>query len=166
MDMNLTLLGQMITFAIFVWFTMKFVWPPIVKAMKDRQDKISAGLAAAEQGEQALQVAKHEIAEQLKEAKNEGAKILEQAHQRSVHIIEEAKAQAREEGERLLQLAQEEIKREYNQARADLVKQIAHIAVIGAEKILGHEVDKASNDRLIDDLMIKLDAQNSKTHSG
>lgn len=153
MDINLTLVGQMITFVIFIWFTMKFVWPPVMKAMKDRQDKIAAGLAAAEQGEQALQVAKHEIAEQFKDAKNEAAKILEQAHQRSVHIIEEAKTQAREEGERLLQLAQEEIKREYNQARADLIKQMAGIAVIGAEKILGHEVDKASNDRLVDELV-------------
>ncbi len=166
MDINLTLLGQMITFAIFVWFTMKFVWPPIVKAMKDRQDKIAAGLAAAEQGEQALQVARHEIADQLKEAKTDAAKIFEQAHQRSMHIIEEAKSQAREEGERLLKLAQEEIKREYSQARNRFRETIAHIASDGAEKILGQKIDQASNDRLIDDLMVKLDAQNAKTHSG
>lgn len=156
MDINLTLVGQMITFVIFIWFTMKFVWPPIVKAMKDRQDKIAAGLAAAEQGEQALQVAKQEIAGQMQVAKAEAGKILEQAHQRAVHIVEEAKTQARQEGERLLQLAQEEIKREYSQARADLVKQMANIAVIGAEKILGREVDRASNDRLIDELVEKM----------
>lgn len=153
MDLNLTLLGQMITFVIFIWFTMKFVWPPVTKAMKDRQDKIAAGLAAAEQGEQALQVAKKDIAEQMKEVKAEAAKILEQAHQRAVNIVEEAKAQAREEGERLVHLAQEEIKREYSQARADLIKQMSHIAVIGAEKILGREVDHASNDRLVDELV-------------
>jgi F-type H+-transporting ATPase subunit b len=153
MDMNLTLLGQMITFAIFVWFTMRFVWPPIVKAMKDRQDKIAAGLAAAEQGEQALQVAKQQVAEQMKGVKDEAAKILEQAHQRATHIIEEAKVQARQEGERLVQSTQDEIKREYNQARADLIKQISGIAVVGAEKILGREVDRASNDRLIDELV-------------
>jgi F-type H+-transporting ATPase subunit b len=156
MDINLTLLGQMITFAIFIWFTMKFVWPPIVKALKDRQDKIAAGLAAAEQGEQALQVAKQQIVEQMNEAKAEGAKILEQAHQRALHIIEEAKVQARQEGERLVQLAQGEIKREYNQARADLIKQMAGIAAAGAEKILGREVDHASNDRLIDELVGKM----------
>jgi F-type H+-transporting ATPase subunit b len=156
MDINITLLGQMITFAIFVWFTVKFVWPPIVKAMQARQDKIAAGLAAAEQGEQALQVATKQIANQMQEAKTEGAKILEQAHQRAVHIIEEAKAQARQEGERLLHLAQDEIKREYAQARHDLIKQMAGVAVAGAEKILGREVDHASNDKLIDELVGKL----------
>lgn len=156
MDINVTLLGQMITFAIFVWFSVKFVWPPIVKAMQARQDKIAAGLAAAEQGEQALQVATSQIANQMQEAKNEAAKILEQAHQRAVHIIEEAKAQARQEGERLLHLAQDEIKREYTQARHDLVKQMANVAVAGAEKILGREVDRASNDKLIDELVGEL----------
>ncbi len=153
MDINLTLLGQMITFAIFIWFTMKFVWPPIVKAMKERQDKIAAGLAAAEQGEQALQVAKQQIAGEMQEVKAEGAKILEQAHRRALHIIEEAKTQAQQEGDRLVQLAQDEIKRQYTQARADLIRQMASIAAAGAEKILGREVDKASNDRLIDELV-------------
>ncbi len=156
MDINLTLLGQMITFAIFVWFTMKYVWPPVMKAMRDRQDKIAAGLAAAEQGEQALQVAKQEIADQMQATKVEAGKILEQAHQRAVHIVEEAKTQARQEGERLVQLAQEEIKRQYSQARADLLKQMSDVAVTGAEKILGREVDRASNDRLIDELVDKL----------
>lgn len=156
MDINLTLLGQMITFAIFVWFTMKFVWPPIVKAMQDRQDKIAAGLAASEQGEQALQVAKQQIAEQMQVVKTDAAKILEQAHQRAVHILEEAKAQARQEGERLVQLAQEEIKREYSRAKTDLMKQMAGLAVAGAEKILGREIDQASNDHLIDEWVGKL----------
>ena len=153
MDINITLLGQMITFAIFIWFTMKFVWPPIVKAMKDRQDKIAAGLAASEQGEQALQVAKQQIAEQMKEVKAEGAKILAQAHQRATHIVEEAKIQARQEGERLMQLSRDEIKREYSQAKVELSKHIADIAVAGAEKILGREVDRASNDHLLDELV-------------
>jgi F-type H+-transporting ATPase subunit b len=157
MDINLTLLGQMITFAIFVWFTVKYVWPPIMKAMKERQDKIAAGLAAAEQGEQSLQVAKQDIAGQLQEAKNDAAKILEQAHQRAAHTIEEAKATARQEADRLIQLAHEEIKREYSQAKNELVKQIADIAVTGAEKILGREVDHASNDRLIQQLVSDLE---------
>jgi F-type H+-transporting ATPase subunit b len=156
MDVNLTLLGQMITFAIFVWFTMKFVWPPIVKAMQDRRDKIAAGLAAAEQGEQALQVATQQIAEDKKSAKAEAAKILEQAHQRAANLIEEAQKQARQEGERLVQMAQEEIKRQYSQAKTELLQQIAGIAVVGAERILGREVDRASNDRLVDDLIREL----------
>ena len=153
MDLNLTLFGQMITFAIFVWFTMKFVWPPIVKAMDDRQQKIAAGLTAAEQGEKALELAKQQIDEQLKVAKQEAADILEQAHQRAVNIVEESKTQAREEGDRLLALAQDEIKREYNQARTQLIKQISDIAVMSAEKILEREVDRASNDRLVDELV-------------
>lgn len=153
MDINLTLVGQMITFAIFVWFTMKFVWPPIIKAMKDRQDKIAAGLAAAEQGEQSLQVANQQVADQFKMAKDEAGKILEQAHQRAAHIIEEAKVQAKHEGDRLVQLAQDEIKREYHQAKSDLLKQIAGIATVGAEKILRREMDKASNDQMIDELL-------------
>jgi len=152
-DLNLTLFGQMITFAIFVWFTMKFVWPPIVKAMDDRQQKIAAGLTAAEQGEKALELAKQQIDEQLKVAKQEAADILEQAHQRAVNIVEESKTQAREEGDRLLALAQDEIKREYNQARTQLIKQISDIAVMSAEKILEREVDRASNDRLVDELV-------------
>ncbi len=153
MDINLTLVGQMITFAIFVWFTMKFVWPPVIKAMKDRQDKIAAGLAAAEQGEQALQIANQQVADQFKAAKEEASKILEQAHQRAAHIIEEAKTQAKHEGDRIVQLAQDEIKREYHQARTHLLKQIAGIATVGAERILKREVDRASNDRLVDELI-------------
>lgn len=153
MDINLTLVGQMITFAIFVWFTMKFVWPPVIKAMKDRQDKIAAGLAAAEQGEQALQIANQQVADQFKAAKEEASKILEQAHQRAAHIIEEAKTQAKHEGDRIVQLAQDEIKREYHQAKTDLLKQIAGIATVGAERILKREVDRASNDRLVDELI-------------
>ncbi|MBS0352114.1 MAG: F0F1 ATP synthase subunit B [Proteobacteria bacterium] len=157
MDINLTLLGQMITFAIFVWFTVKYVWPPIMKTMKERQDKIAAGLAAAEQGEQSLQVAKQEIAGQMQEAKNQAAKIIEQAHQRAAHIIEEAKVTARQEGDRIVQLANDEIKREYSQAKNELTKHIANIAVTGAEKILGREVDHASNDRLIEQLVSELE---------
>ncbi len=156
MDINLTLVGQMITFIIFVWFTMKFVWPPIVKAMRDRQEKIASGLAAAEQGEKALEKAQHQIALQLQETKNEAGKILDQAHQRGMHIIEEAKTQARHEAERLLQQAEEEIKREYLHARTELAKHLGDMVVLGASKILEREVNVASNDSLIDDLMRKL----------
>lgn len=153
MDINLTLLGQMITFVVFVWFTMKYVWPPIVKVLRDRQDKIAAGLTAAEQGEQSLQRAQQEIAERLKQAKNEATKIIEQANQRAVHIVEESKIQARQEGERIVWLAQEEIKREYHQTKSDLIKHLAEVAVLGAEKILGREVNQAANDHLVDDLL-------------
>ncbi len=156
MDINLTLFGQMITFIIFVWFTMKFVWPPIVKAMRDRQEKIAAGLSAAEQGEKALEKAEQQITLQLQETKAEAGKILDQAHQRAMHIVEEAKTQARQEAERILQQAQEEIKREYTHAKNELSKQLGDIVVLGASKILGREVTAASNDGLIKDLLEKL----------
>src|ERR1700722_4729836 len=107
MDLNLTLLGQMITFAIFVGFTMKFVFPPIMKAMQDREDKIAAGLAAAEQGEHALVEAKEKVTEELTQAREEASRIVAQANQRAAHIIAEAKNQAVKEGERLLQHAKE-----------------------------------------------------------
>ncbi len=153
MDLNLTLLGEMITFAIFVWFTMKYVWPPLMKAMEDRRKKIADGLAAGEQGQRELEMARIKVKEQLLEAKTEAAMILEQANQRAGHIVEAAKGKAREEGDRLLQLAQGEIEQEYNAAKDQLMQKVSKIAVAGAEKILQREVDKAGNDRLVADLV-------------
>lgn len=152
MDINITLLGQMITFAIFIWFTMKFVWPPMIRAMNERQKKIADGLAAAEQGKEALEIARLKVKEELLTAKTEAAAILEQANERAGHIIKEAKESAREEGSRLVQLAQGEIEQEYNAAREKLMRQVSRVAVVGAEKILQREVDKASNDRLVEEL--------------
>ena len=152
MDLNLTLLGQMITFAIFIWFTMKYVWPPLMNIMEERRKKIADGLAAGEQGERELEKARIKVKEQLLQAKTEAATILERANQRAAHIIEEAKAKAREEGERLLEIAQSEIEQEYNTAKEQLMKTVSKIAVAGAERILEREVDKASNDRLIKEL--------------
>lgn len=153
MDLNLTLLGQMITFAIFVWFTMKFVFPPIMKAMKDREDKIAAGLAAAEQGEASLILAQQKAKEELNQTREETAKIIAQAHQRASKIIEDSKVQAVIEGERLIQQAKHEIDREYQSAKRQLLKQVSNLVVIGSERILNHEVDLARNDRLVADLV-------------
>lgn len=153
MDLNLTLLGQMITFAIFVWFTMKFVFPPIMKAMKDREDKIAAGLAAAEQGEASLILAQQKAKEELNQTREETAKIIAQAHQRASKIIEDSKVQAVIEGERLIQQAKHEIDREYQSAKRQLLNQVSNLVVIGSERILNHEVDLARNDRLVADLV-------------
>lgn len=153
MDLNLTLLGQMITFAIFVWFTMKFVFPPILKAMKDREDKIAAGLAAGEQGEHALVKAKEKASQELVKAREESAKIVAEANKRANHIVAEAKNQAVKEGERLLNQAKEEIEREYQAAKQQLLKQVSALAVIGAERILNHEIDQARNNRLVENLV-------------
>jgi len=153
MNLNLTLLGQMITFGLFVWFTMKFVWPPLVTVMRDRQKQIADGLAAAEQGQNELELAEHKSVEILTEAKAQAASILEQANQRANHIVEESKGRARDEGARLLTLAQDEIDQQYNLAKEDLLGQVSGIAVMAAEKILQREVDKSNNAAIVDELV-------------
>lgn len=153
MDLNLTLLGEMITFAIFIWFTMKYIWPPLMGIMEDRRKKIADGLAAAEQGQKELEMARIKVKEQLLQAKTQAAAILEKANQRAIHIVEESKAKAREEGERLLEIAQDEIEQQYNTVRERLMQDVTKIAVAGAERILQREVDKTSNDRLVKDLV-------------
>lgn len=153
MDINATLFGQMITFAIFIWFTVKFVWPPLMKAMEDRRNKIADGLAAAEQGVKELELARIKSEEAIKDAKTTAAHIIEQANQRSHHIVEEAKTLAREEGERLLQIAKTDVEQEYHSAREKLMQEVSNIAVVGAERILKKEIDKSSNDRIISDLV-------------
>lgn len=147
MDLNFTLIGQLLTFMIFVWFTMKFVWPPLVKALEDRRQQIADGLAAAEKGQHALADAKQEIQAQLDEAKQQAADIIDQANKRAQGIVEESKSTAKAEGERLLELAKAEIQQEFNAAKAELMQQVSALAVAGAEKILRQSVDrKASND--------------------
>jgi len=153
MDLNATLVGQMITFAIFVWVTVKYVWPPLTKAMEDRRAKIADGLAAAEQGKKELELAEHKSKEELMEAKAQAAAIIEQAHMRANHIVEEAKGAARKEGERLIELAKGEIEQEYNATRQLLLKQVSGLAVAGAEKILHHEIDKSGHDNIVDNLI-------------
>lgn len=159
MDINATIIGQMITFAVFVWFTVKFVWPPMTRAMEDRRKKIADGLSAAEQGQKELEQAKVTVAERIQEAKEAAAQILEQANQRSTHIVEEAKQQARTEGQRLLQLAQSDIEQSYNRVKTELTQQVTEIAIAGAKKILEREVDKAENDRLIERLLNEVTTQ-------
>ncbi len=153
MDINLTLLGEVITFSVFIWFTMKFVWPPMMNAMNERQKKIADGLAAAEQGQRELELARIKVKEQLLEAKTDAAGILEQANQRAGSIVEDAKGRARDEGDRLLQLAKGEIDQEYNTAKELLMKKVSKIVVAGAEKILQREVDQNNNDHLIKELV-------------
>ena len=140
MNLNLTLFGEMITFAIFVWFTMRFVWPPLMKAMEERREKIAAGLAAAEKGKRELELARHKVTELLTEAKAQAAQMIEQANQRANHIVEEGKARARVEGERLLEITKNDIEREVHTARDQLMKEISSLVVAGSEKILQREV--------------------------
>ncbi|MDF1795347.1 MAG: F0F1 ATP synthase subunit B [Coxiellaceae bacterium] len=153
MNINATLIGQVITFAIFIWFVMKFVWPPVVNMMEERRKKIADGLAAAEKGHRELELAHIKAQEQMVEAKAAAAKVIEQANQRAGYIIEESKEKARDEGKRLLNLAQAEIEQERNMARETLLKEVSTLAVAGAEKILGQRVDQEQNTRLVDDMI-------------
>jgi F-type H+-transporting ATPase subunit b len=152
MDINITLIGQMITFAVFVWFTMKFVWPPLMKVMEARRNTIAEGLAAAQRGHDELALAQHQSKQQLVEAKAQAASIVEKANQRANSVIEESKSKARVEGDRLLKIAQGEVEQSYNTARETLMQEVSQIAVLGAEKILQREVTPDNSDWLIDEL--------------
>jgi len=155
-NINLTLIGQMITFLVFVAFTMKYVWPPITKALRDRQKRIAEGLAAADRGKHELELAQHKSAEIIRDAKLQAAKYIEEANKRGLHIVEEAKEQARLASERIIQLAQEDILIERNNAREALRQEIAGLALMGASKILGKEVDGASNSAMINTLIAEV----------
>lgn len=156
MDINLTLLGEVISFIIFSWFTLKFVWPPLMKVMEERRKHIADGIAAGEQGRKDLELAEHKSKDMLADAKTQASTIIEQAHQRANHIIEEAKQNARKEGERLLDIARGEIDLERNTARDQLMAQVTQIAVAGAEKILQREVTSSGNDQLVQEVLSEM----------
>jgi F-type H+-transporting ATPase subunit b len=156
MDINITLIGQMITFAVFVWFTMKFVWPPITKAMDDRAKKIADGLAAAERGQQDMQLAQHKAAEMLAEAKQTAASIVDQANARAENIAVEAQRKAKVDAERLVKRAQEEFEQEANQAKRELQSQVADLAVQVAEKILQRSIDAKTHQQILNSAMTEI----------
>ena len=141
MNINLTLFAQAATFAIFIWFTAKFVWPYLMRAIDSRQKNVAEGLAAAERGKQDLEQAAVRTADMLREARSQAQEILAQAERRGAQIVEEAKIAAGEEGARLLAGAKAEIEQEVSRARETLRGQVAALAVAGAEQILRREVD-------------------------
>lgn len=156
MNLNLTLFGQMITFAIFVFVTMKYVWPPMQKALEDRRNKIAEGLEAAERGKHELELAQQKISEQLRETKTQAQKILDEANQRAQKIIEEGKDTARTEGKRLIEVAKGEIQQEYQSAREKLLTEVSAIAMQGMQQVLANGVDPSVNAKLIDDFVSDL----------
>lgn len=156
MNINLTLIGQMITFAIFVLFCMKFVWPAITNAMEERAAKIADGLDAADRAMRDLELAQNKASDQLKDAKAEAAALIEQANKRANQIVEEAKDQARAEGERLKAAAQAEIDQEINRAKEELRGKVAELVYAGAEQILEASVDQQANKALVDKLAAQL----------
>jgi F-type H+-transporting ATPase subunit b len=155
-NLNLTLFGQLIGFAIFVWFCMKFVWPPLIAAMREREEKIANGLQQADQAQQDLDLAKEKAAETLREAKSNAAELIEQANKRASQIVEEAKDQARSEGERIKASAQAEVEQEVNRAKEALRAQVSLLSVAGAEKILGSSVDAEAHSKMLDQLASEL----------
>jgi F-type H+-transporting ATPase subunit b len=152
MDINLTIFGQAIAFAIFVWFTAKFVWPPLLKAIEDRQKAIADGLAAAEKGKLELANADKKTTEVLGEARGRAGEIISGAEKRAAQMIEEAKAAAKSEGDRIVAGAKAEVEQEVFRAKESLRAQVASLAVSGAEKILRREVNAQAHA----DLLIQL----------
>ncbi|GAA5132314.1 F0F1 ATP synthase subunit B [Alloalcanivorax gelatiniphagus] len=156
MNINATLIGQAIWFALFVFFCMKFVWPPISRALDERKQKIAEGLSAADRAERDLELAQEKASANLKDAKDKASEIIEQANRRANQIVEEAKDQARAEGERLIAKAQSEIDQEINRAREELRKEVSALALSGAEKVLAREVNRDSHKQLLDELAAQL----------
>lgn len=156
MNINLTLIGQTITFAIFVWFCMKFVWPPIVHALETRRKQIADGLAAADRGKHELELAAKRAAESLHEAKLKASEIIAQAEKRSAQIIDESKNEAKVEGERMLAAARAEMEQEVFRAREQLRGHVAQLVVAGAEKVLRREVDAKAHADLLEAIKSEL----------
>jgi len=152
MNINLTLFGQTVSFIVFVWFCMKFIWPPIVNALEERKKRIADGLAAAERGQHEQKLAEQRAADKLREAKEKAQEIIAQAERRASEIVDESKGQARAEGERLLEAAKAEIEQEFNRAREALRSQVVTLAVAGAGKVLAREIDAKAHDDLLNEL--------------
>jgi F-type H+-transporting ATPase subunit b len=157
MNINATLLGQAIVFAILIWFTVKFIWPAITNAVEERQKKIADGLAAADKGAKSLDDAKVVANDLIKQAREQANKIVDQAGKRSNEMIDEAKTTASAEGARLISEAKQEVALESNRARAQLSKEVAALAVAGASKLLSREIDAKAHADLLDKLALEIE---------
>lgn len=156
MNINATLIGHAIWFAVFIFITMKYIWPPLQRAMAERQKQIADGLAAAERGKQDLAKAERHVEEALREARGRAQEIVSQAERRATQIVEEAKGAAKAEGDRLLAAARAEVEQETTRAREALRDQVAALAVAGAEKILQREVDATAHAQMLAQLKQEL----------
>jgi F-type H+-transporting ATPase subunit b len=156
MNFNLTLLGQSISFFVFIWICRHYIWPHFINVLEDRRKKIADGLEAAERAGKDLELAQARASEQLKKAKVDASGIIDQANKRASQIVDEAKEQAREEGRRLIVGAQAEIEQEVNRAKEHLRKQVASIAIAGAEKILEASIDEKIHAEMTEKLAASL----------
>jgi len=152
----MTLIGQTVAMIVFVWFCMKFIWPPIMEAIEERQKEIADGLAAAEKGQQSLDKAKAEADGIIGEARKQATIILDQANARANEIVEEGKADGVKERDRQLAAATAEVEQETNRAREELRGQVSAIAVASAEKILQREIDEKAHEDILSKLAAEL----------
>ena len=156
MDIGMTLLGQMISFAILIWFTAKFIWPPLMGAIEERQAKIADGLAAADRSKKDLAQAEEKVSEVLREARAKANEVIEQAHARGNQIIDQAKSDAIAEANRQKAMAEAEIISAANRAKEELRRQVSALAVAGAEKLIRREIDGAAHKALLDELAAEI----------
>lgn len=156
MNLNATLLAQAIVFGILVWFTVKYVWPPIAKALDERADKIAEGLAAAERGKSDFEQAEKKVAELLAEGRTQVAGIVANAEKMAAQIVEDARGRATEEAARIVAQAKADVEQEVNRAREALREQVAELAVKGAESILRREVNEAQHAQMLSSLKQEL----------
>lgn len=157
MNLNVTMLMQTVVFFVLAWVTMKFIWPPLIAAIEDRQKKIADGLAAADKGEKSLAEGKAAATELVREARTQASKIIDQANRRSSEVIDEARGVAIAEGQRLVADARQEVALESTRARGQLSKEVAAIAVAGAGKLLGREIDAKAHADLLDQLAFEIE---------
>jgi F-type H+-transporting ATPase subunit b len=150
MNINFSLIAQAVAFALFIWFTVRFVWPPLLGAIEARQKQIAEGLAAGEQGRKSLEVSTRQAEEAIQEARARAAEIVSQAEKRGAQLVDEAKGVAKDEGAREKAAAKAEIGQEVQRAREQLREQVAALAVAGAEKILRREVDAKAHAELLE----------------
>jgi F-type H+-transporting ATPase subunit b len=156
MNINATIIGQAIAFFFFAWFCMKYVWPPVTSALRERQKKIAEGLDAADRAERDLQLAQEKATENMRKGKEEAAAIIEQANKRANQIIDEAKEKALEEANRVKAAKEAELEQEVNQAREALRSQVATLALAGAEKVLEASIDEKAHAQLVEKLAAEL----------
>jgi F-type H+-transporting ATPase subunit b len=156
MNINFTLFAQAIAFAAFIWFTVRFVWPPLLAAIEERQRTIADGLAAADKGAKSLAEAQVRITAMVEEARGQARQILDQAQVRASGIVEEARASADQERERIIASAKAEVDQQINKARDELRGQVAAIAMAGAEKILAREIDARTHQELLNKLAAQI----------
>jgi F-type H+-transporting ATPase subunit b len=153
MNINATLILQSIAMMIFVWFCMKFVWPPLLKAMDERREKIADGLAASDRAEKELEAAKVQADEQINEARDKAGEIVDQANLRHSQILDQAKEDATSERQRQVTAAEADISQATNQAREELRASVASLAVLGASRVLEKEIDADTHRELLDKLI-------------